>query len=294
MSDRPDWEREGRDWPNAGQSRFVKAGELTWHVQIAGSGPVLLLLHGTGASTHSWRDLLSLLTPYFTVVAPDLPGHGFTRGTLTGGPTLSNVAMAVAGLMAELDLKPSVIAGHSAGAAIGLRMVLDGRASPRGFVALSAALLPFPGLAAHLFPTLAKVLFLNPFAPHIFARMAGPLREVDRFMSKSTGSKIDATGVELYARLFRKAGHIRGTIAMMANWDLEPLKRDLSHLAVPVRVLHGDCDAAIPLAKAREAAALIPDAQLHVLEGLGHLAHEEAPEQVADLIRHAATVEVAT
>jgi magnesium chelatase accessory protein len=284
MSDAPDWSREGRGWPNADHSRFVAAGGLTWHVQVAGSGPVLLLLHGTGAATHSWRDLLPLLTPHFTVVAPDLPGHGFTRGGLKDGPTLPGVARAVAALLGELDMDPTLIAGHSAGAAIGLRMLLDGLVKPGAFVALSPALLPFPGLAAQLFPTLAKMLFLNPFAPHIFARMAGPTREVERFMLKSTGSTIDAAGIELYARLFRKPAHIRGTISMMASWDLEPLKRDLPRVAVPVRVLHGDRDAAIPMNKAREAAALIPLATFERRERLGHLAHEEDPGHVAGVI----------
>ena len=78
------WERDGRDWPNREASRFVEAGGLRWHVQQMGRGPVLLLLHGTGASTHSWRALLPLLAKSFTVVAPDLPGHGFTA-TPSGG-----------------------------------------------------------------------------------------------------------------------------------------------------------------------------------------------------------------
>ncbi len=284
MSDRPDWNVEGRDWPNRDHSRFVNAGGVRWHVQVAGCGPVLLLLHGTGAATHSWRVLLPLLAEHFTVVAPDLPGHGFTA---SGPLTLPAMAKAMAALLVELDMKPGIIAGHSAGAAIGLRMVIDGLVAPDAFVALSPALLPFPGLAAQLFPTLAKMLFLNPFAPHIFARMAGPSREVERFMGKSTGSTIDAAGVESYARLFRKPGHIRGTISMMANWDLEPLKRDLPKLSLPVLFIHGDKDTAIPIAKAREAAALIPGVRFETLVGLGHLAHEEDPEHVAALIREA-------
>ena len=78
MSDR----RAGfRDWPNQASSRFVRAGGFGWHVQVMGpaDGPVLLMLHGTAAATHSWRDLAPLLARRFTVVAPDLPGHGFTE-----------------------------------------------------------------------------------------------------------------------------------------------------------------------------------------------------------------------
>jgi magnesium chelatase accessory protein len=281
MSDRPDWNVEGRDWPNRAHSRFVNAGGVRWHVQVTGSGPVLLLLHGTGAATHSWRRTLPMLAEHFNVVAPDLPGHGFTA---RGSQTLPAMAKAVAALLGELDLKPAVVVGHSAGAAVALRMALDGLVDAKAIIGLSAALLPFPGLAAKLFPTMAKLLFVNPFAPYIFARMAGPTREVARFMLKSTGSQLDGDGVDYYARLFRKPGHIAGTIGMMASWDLEPLKRDLPGLAVPLRLIHGDGDTAIPLAKAREAAALVPGARLEVLEGLGHLAHEEAPERVAGMI----------
>jgi magnesium chelatase accessory protein len=281
MSDRPDWDIEGRDWPNRDASRFVNAGSVRWHVQVTGSGPVLLLLHGTGAATHSWRALLPLLAEHFTVVAPDLPGHGFTA---RGPQTLPAMAKAVAALLNELDVTPTVLVGHSAGAAVGLRMVLDKRVDAKAVVGLSPALLPFPGLAAKLFPTMAKLLFVNPFAPYIFARMAGPTREVARFMLKSTGSRLDAEGVDYYARLFRKPEHIAGTIGMMASWDLEPLKSDLPTLKVPLLVIHGDGDTAIPLAKAREATSLVPGSRLEVLTGLGHLAHEEAPERVADMI----------
>ena len=78
VTQRLNWERDGRDWPNRASSRFVDAGGLRWHVQVMGEGPVVLLIHGTGASTHSFRALAPLLAPHFTVVVPDLPGHGFT------------------------------------------------------------------------------------------------------------------------------------------------------------------------------------------------------------------------
>ena len=78
----PRWAIEGRNWPHRGHSRFVLAGRLRWHVQTFGpdTAPIMLLLHGTGAATHSWRDLAPLLAMRFRVIVPDLPGHGFTRG----------------------------------------------------------------------------------------------------------------------------------------------------------------------------------------------------------------------
>ena len=255
MSAGPRWSVEGRDWPNRAHSRFVDTGRLRWHVQQMGDGPPLLLLHGTGAATHSWRALMPLLATHFTVIAPDLPGHGFTSGRPSGGLSMRALARAIADLLRALDIAPRVIVGHSAGAAIAVRMSIDGLAAPRAIVGLGAALLPFPGLAARLFPTMARLLFVNPFAPHFFARLARTRGETARFLERNMGSRIDDEGVAHYEALFSTPGHVAGAITMMADWDLETLKRDLPRLDVPLLLIHGDRDGAIPLSSAREAAA---------------------------------------
>ena len=77
---RLDFARDGADWPLREASRFVEAGGLRWHVQTLGEGPPALLIHGTAGATHSWRGLAPLLARDFRLVAPDLPGHGFTDG----------------------------------------------------------------------------------------------------------------------------------------------------------------------------------------------------------------------
>ena len=284
LSDRPRWEAEGRDWPNRAYSQFVETDRVKWHVQVAGSGPVLLLIHGTGAATHSWRDLMPLLAAHFTVVAPDMPGHGFTVGRPMGGLSMVAMARAAGALLEKLDLQPSLIAGHSAGSAIAARMVLDGFAAPKAVIGLNAALQPFPGLAAKIFPTLARMLFVNPLAPHIFAGIARQRGEAGRFLASSTGSTIDKAGADFYGRLFATPAHCAGAITMMADWDLDSLARDLPGLAVPMLLIHGDGDAAIPVASASAAAAQVARAQITSLPGLGHLAHEEQPAVIADLM----------
>lgn len=275
------FEVEGRDWPNRAASRFVAVGRVRWHVQVMGQGPALLLLHGTGAATHSWRDVAPLLANDFTVIAPDLPGHGFTSGRPVGGLAMPAMAGAVGDLLDAMGERPDIVVGHSAGAAIAVRMALDSRAAPQAIVGLNPALLPFPGLAAKLFPTLAKLLFVNPFAPHIFAQIARGSGEVGRFLARSTGSTIDAAGVEYYARLFRDPGHIGGAIAMMAEWDLDSFAARLPELGVPLLLIHGDRDAAIPAKAAIDAAARVPGAAVEIVSGVGHLAHEERPADIA-------------
>src|SRR3954447_16458792 len=115
-----DWDRDGGDWPNRDASRFVSAAGIRWHVQEMGDGPVLLLLHGTGASTHSWREVMPRLASRFRVIAPDLPGHGFTDALPPRRLTLPGMAAAIAGLLATLGAKPAMLVGHSAGAAIAI------------------------------------------------------------------------------------------------------------------------------------------------------------------------------
>ena len=283
----PRWAVEGRDWPHRARSRFVAAGRLRWHVQLFGAEdtPVVLLLHGTGAATHSWRALAPILAEDFRVVAIDLPGHGFTTGRPAGGLSMAAMATAIADLLRTLEIVPQVIVGHSAGAAIGIRMALDGLAAPAAIIGSSAALLPFPGLGARLFPTLARALFVNPFAPHIFARIARTPGETARFLRRSTGSTIDAEGVRCYESLFATSAHCAGAIGMMADWDLGAFARDLPRLQVPLLLIHSAGDAAIPLASAREAAAVVGNARLETLAGLGHLAHEERPAEIAATMR---------
>lgn len=282
----PRWTHEGKGWPNAHASRFIEAGGLKWHVQVMGpkngSAPVVLLLHGTGAATHSWRDLAPLLADRFTVVAPDLPGHGFTSPLRVASPI--GVATALAALMQALGLTPALTVGHSVGAAIALTMADKHLARPQAIVSLGGALLPFPGMAGKLFPQMARVLFLNPFAPALMSASARLQGGVTALMYRWTGSRIDQRGVALYERLFRTSGHVGGALALMANWDLYGVEAALPGLDLPILLAHGDRDATIPPATSRTVAQRLPRATLDILPNLGHLAHEEAPALHSRLI----------
>jgi magnesium chelatase accessory protein len=287
MSGKPQWSIEGRDWPNAQASRFVMAGRLRWHVQEAGAGPAMLLLHGSGAATHSWAGLLPLLAKSFRILAPDLPGHGFT-GTPPGFRlSLDDMARDLGALLAAEAFTPQIVVGHSAGAAIAARMAVRSIIDPKLIVSLNGAFLPFPGLAGKLFPGMAKLIFLNPLAPRLFALRAGDRGVVDRLI-RSTGSRPEATQVEGYARLIRTPGHVAGALGMMANWDLEPLQAELRRLATPLVLIACENDLAIPPSVADTVARMAPHAEVVHVPHLGHLGHEEDPDLFAGLIVTAA------
>lgn len=278
-----DWHREGLIWPHREASRFVQVGRARWHVQRMGAGPPLLLLHGTGASVHSWRGLMPLLAQSHEVIAFDLPRHAFTTGHDAYAMSLPAMAREIAGLLDALEVRPAAIIGHSAGAALALQLALShGFAGP--IVGLSAALRPFPGALAQIFPAIAKTLFVNPLVPRIFTGSIDLVGGAERFLWRSTHSRIDAAGLACYAALLKHPGHAGGALAMMANWDLPALRERMGAVRNRVLLIHGANDPAIPPEWARDAAGWLPDARLDVLPALGHLAHEEAPERIAALI----------
>lgn len=283
MTDRPDWKIEGRDWPNRGASRFVTVGDLRWHIQETGAGPTLLLLHGAGAATHSWRALIPLLAERFRVIAPDLPGHGFTATPPGNGLSLPAMARRTGALLEAIGGSPALVVGHSAGAAIALRMSLDGRLGSAPIVSINGALQPFAGAVAPLFQGLALGLFANPLAVRLFAGGARDRGRVARMLA-GTGSRLDDAGVELYQRLLRKPAHVAGTLGMMASWDLRSLGREFGRLAGPLTLVVGSRDQAVPPSVATMVRASAAHAEIVSLEGLGHLAHEERPDLVAPII----------
>lgn len=278
------WAEDGFDWPHRDASRFADAGGLRWHVQQWGSAPAtLLLLHGTGASTHSWRDLAPRLAQRFRVLAPDLPGHGFSGMLPEPRRSMAGMAAATGELLQSLSARPVAVIGHSAGAALMLRMALDGFLDDALLIGLNAALLPFDGLAGRLYAPMARLLARQPLVPRLAAWRARDEASVQRLIA-ATGSRLDAPGVALYARLLRHPGHVAGVLAMMANWDLGALARDLPDLRAPLQLVVGEADATVPPAHAGRVAQRLQAASVHRLAGLGHLAHEEDPERVARVL----------
>jgi magnesium chelatase accessory protein len=280
-------ERYGDDWPNREASRFVRASGMEWHVQVIGQGPPILLLHGTGASTHSWAGLMPLLASSFTLVAPDLPGQGFTQSPPREFLSLPGMARAIRSLLRELDIRPEVAVGHSAGAAVAIQMTVSRQIAPRAIVSLNGALLPLGGMAGQIFAPLAKLLTVVPFVSDLFSRRARDPRAIER-MIEQTGSTLDKRGIELYRRLASNPAHVAAALGMMAHWDLRSFAMVLPRLKVPLTLVVGSRDRTIPPSQAERVHELLPQSTIVTLPGLGHLAHEERPEECAAIIRKAA------
>ena len=118
------------DWPHRAASRSIAAVHQHWHVQDMGpkddSAPTLLLIHGAGGSVHSWAGLAPILAQHYRVIALDVAGHGFSQKGRMARAGLEDIAADILALATDQGWQVRAVIGHSAGAAIALRLAKSG------------------------------------------------------------------------------------------------------------------------------------------------------------------------
>ncbi len=294
MADRDwlNWDRDGQDWPYREASQFVEASGYRWHVQLLGqeAAPAFLLIHGTGAASFSWRNLIPFLENDYRLIVLDLPCHGFTRPTESPDLSLEGMTTAIRGLLHHLDLKPQFFFGHSAGSVIGISLVNATRhakhtqdPTPQIF-SVNGALKPIRG--NRILSPMAKALFANPLSASMFSLLAKSTPLGNNLLS-ATGSRIDPLGDAIYQRLLGSSGHVRGALGMMASWDLSHLNAMLQRLSATLHLYAAEDDPMVPPSSSRKAAALAPNGHLQLTPTGGHLVHESHPEAVASWMTEA-------
>ena len=277
------WPRDATNWPMREHSRHVLCKPHRWHVQEAGTGPTLLLIHGAGGATQSFRHLFPILAENHRVIAIDLPGQGFTQLGGRGRCGLDAMAEDLIKLLRQENISPDLIIGHSAGVPIALRLTELGLRPTLGITGINAALGNFKGVAGWLFPAMAKLLAATPFSAEMFCATTTPA-SVQKLIT-GTGSRLNPAGHELYLRLAQDTGHVGATLSMMAQWSLDDLLDRLTRQDLPITLIVGDNDKAVPPQTSHDAAAMLPNCNVMSLPGLGHLAHEEDAAAVANIIQ---------
>lgn len=267
------WDRDLPTWSLPQQSRRINLAPHRWHVQEMGSGPTVLLLPGAGSSVHTWRDLIPKLAETHHVLALDLPGHGFTASPVGAFSGLNEMAGAIADLMLSEGWDPKRIVGHSAGAAIALR--LSQILPVDRIIGINPALDNFQGVAGWLFPLLARALAMSPLTAKLFTMGASDARA--RRLIEGTGSTLSDEGYRFYTRLTADKDHVNGALNMMARWSLDELTASLPDIHAHCLFLIGDQDRAVPPRVGIDAAKRLPNAKAQVFKGVGHLLHEEDP-----------------
>jgi len=193
------------------------------------------------------------------------------------------MAKSVAQLLRQMQLNPHTIVGHSAGAAIAIQLSVDTPNMCRKLVSINGALVPLGGLPGLIFPSAARISAGFPLLTSLFSHRLRDPKAVNRLL-KNTGSCISPESTKQYQALCNNPSHVNGALQMMASWQLEPLYRQLSTVSTPVHLIAAENDAMIPKKDAYRLKGLFQNCTLTLLPHLGHLAHEEEPQIVADII----------
>jgi magnesium chelatase accessory protein len=201
---------------------------------------------------------------------------------------LPTFAASLDALLGVLDVEPAYVLGHSAGAAVLVRMILDEMLAPALMVGVAAALVPFQGLAGVLFPGAARLLARTSVAPAFIAARAND-EAVERVL-QGTGSNLDQAALARYQRLVQQPSHIAGVLSMLSRWQPGATFDQLPSLRTPLELIAGANDLAVPMAQTQQLLARAPRARLTVVPQAGHLVHEERPEAVLSVVLKAAAI----
>jgi magnesium chelatase accessory protein len=258
-----------------------------WVFTQLSEGPrAILALHGTGASSHSFRPLAEQLQGRWALWAPDLPGHGASPLAPGFRPTRQALAASLGDALSTLAVPWALALGHSAGAAILLQHRLEASAGgrvPLPLGLLAPALLPLAGLQRWLFPAAAELLARNPSWLSRLVARSTPERLARRLIA-DTGSTLPQAQLQGYADLLAQPSHGEGALALMRHWDLRSLTPALPQVRDPVLILTGTADRTYPRPPRAALEPHLPRAAWRSFPGLGHLLHEEAPVEVGAAI----------
>ena len=253
-----------------------------------GSGPVLLLIHGMAGSSNTWEAVIPELAKHFTVVAPDLIGHG-DSAKAKADYSLGGYATGLRDLMLRLGHERFTIVGQSFGGGVALqfthqfpemceRLVLVGSGGLGPEVNAILKVLSVPG-AGWLLVAGCRAAFHR--AARRVGRWLGKLgvrsSPVMEEISRSYGSLTDPATRRSFLHTLRSVIDSRGQRVSASAFLY--LGAD-----VPSLIVWGDADPIIPVAHAHAAREHLPHAQLEIFPGVGHFPHCEAPERFARVV----------
>jgi pimeloyl-ACP methyl ester carboxylesterase len=267
--------------------------ELTIHgrcmsYRAAGEGPVLLLIHGMAGCATTWKHVMPALSQKFSVVAPDLLGHGGSEKG-EGDYSLGAMASSLRDLLVALGHDRATIVGQSLGGGIALQLAYQYPERCERLVLVSSGglgrevnrllrLLSLPGSEAVLSlgcarPVRDAIAKLGGMAAKVGLHPAPVIAELWR----SYSSLGDVPTRHSFLRTLRAVIDRQGQAVSAAN---------RLHLAaeVPTLILWGNADPIIPVEHAHEAHAAIAGSRLEIFDGVGHYPHVEAPALFVKLL----------
>lgn len=257
-----------------------RAGPVEYHV--GGAGKPLLLVHGLGGSAENWVEVVPELVQRYRVIAIDLPGHAGSA-TLARGATMDEFANATASVLDAEGVETALVAGHSLGGLVALRLARSRPELVRGLLLVAPAGIGTTSrtvealvvAAATIRPGRAVARFRHRWADRVWYRRA-------LFRPWFVSDPVALTPRATHGLLSDQVRHTDTKIAGRAMIADDP-RQDLPGIACPTLVLWGARDAQLPLQDAFEYARRL-HARLRVVADCGHLVIVERPHAVLDAL----------
>lgn len=271
--------------------RFVEidgpGGGQRVYVEQAGEGEPLLLLHGFGASSYSWRRVIPELAGSYRILAPDLNGFGFTeRPQALASYTRDGQIDLILRLLDAFSIERAHVAGHSYGGSIALNLAFRHPERVASLILIDSAAPDYPQQRRN------ALAGIGPW-PDLFVRGLALRRAfIARALRASVHDEAVVTPelVEAYRRRLQVEGAARAYRGLTAPIQKPGPEVDLAAIDLPTLVLWGAEDRLIPVGKGRQATERMPNSRFIALSGTGHIPMEERPGEVArhmlDFLRH--------
>jgi len=259
----------------------------------AGRGPRLLLLHGLGCDHRTWLPVMTELSRHFTVIAPDLLGHGQSAKP-RADYSIAGYANGVRDLLTVLGIDRVTVVGHSLGGGVALQFAYQ---FPERVERL--CLVCSGGIGADV-SMLLRLVSLPVATPVLAAMTAQPVRRCGSFalrmLAKSRLPHFRDAGElgRIYEQLGDPATRLafRSVVRGVIDWQGQIITlADRAYLAqqMPMCVVWGERDPVIPSAHAHVAAEQLPTARVEILTKAGHFPHRDHPEHFAAIVREFVT-----
>ncbi|MDT5077156.1 MAG: hypothetical protein QOJ80_1793 [Mycobacterium sp.] len=258
--------------------------------RVAGTGPAILLIHGIGDNSTTWQTVQSKLAQRFTVIAPDLLGHGKSDKP-RADYSVAAYANGMRDLLSVLDIEHVTVIGHSLGGGVAMqfayqfpqlveRLILVGAGGVTKDVNIALRIASVPMGSEAL--ALLRLPMVLP-ALQVLGRVGGAL-----FGSTGVGRDLpdvvriladlpEPTASSAFARTLRAVVDWRGQVVTM-------LDRCYLTESVPVQLIWGSRDSVIPVEHARMAHSAMPGSQLEVFDGSGHFPFHDDPDRFVELV----------
>ena len=260
-------------------SSFISIDGINVHYRDVGKGEAILLIHGTGASLHTWEKWIDILSSGYRVISFDLPGFGLTGPDPNHNYQISRYTAILDSLMVKLKVDSFHIAGNSLGGLVAWRYTTQFPQKILTLNLIDAAGLPQPGKKPPFIFQLAKLPVLSTLLQKVTPKSIIKNSMLDVYKNDQL---VTEKLIDRYFELSLREGNRTAFVKRMSQLNEKLVVRDLENITVPVLIQWGKDDRWIPLANAFEFQKLIPKADLIIYDS-GHVPMEENPmETVKD------------